>query len=435
MIKRILVMVPNAITENIKKIGGYIFSTTSLLYQISGILNYNNYNVISKNFTIENLSFKEELKYIINNNFNYIYMIVTTNLYNSAKIYSNNIKKYIPNIKIIIFHEMSKEITNEILDNNYADIVAVGEEDYIALDIANNKNLKDINGISYKDDDGNIIHNKYREPVSNLDNLPNAIYGYSTFEKYLYDDIYIFTSRGCPGKCIFCGTRLPQKVCNIRYRNPELIVNEIKELSSKYNINKIKFLDSTFTSNREYIFKLMDYFDKYNLNIQWYCHTRVDYIDKELLYNMKNHGCFGITYGVESTDINIMKFLGKNISVNQIEESVNITKEIGLQIKLHFMIGSPGETIKSVMDNINLCKKLNPELANFHITTPKPGLPLYEYCEKNNLLLTKDWDMYSFQNQIIHLNNIKDYKIEKLRKISYEMVNNGYTNNYSIFKF
>jgi radical SAM superfamily enzyme YgiQ (UPF0313 family) len=96
------------------------------------------------------------------------------------------------------------------------------------------------------------------------------------------------------------------------------------------------------------------------------------------------------------------------------------------------MIGNPGETYKSIMDNINFCKKISPEAAFFSISTPTPGTPLYKYCEDNNLLLTTDYDMYTFENQIIKLDNIPDYYIEKLLQIAKISINNGYTNKYGL---
>jgi radical SAM superfamily enzyme YgiQ (UPF0313 family) len=179
----------------------------------------------------------------------------------------------------------------------------------------------------------------------------------------------------------------------------------------------------------------MDAFDKYKINIKWHCFSRVDTIDEELLQSMYNHGCYGIVYGGESIDKNILNFINKNITPEQVEYAVKLSKKIGIRTKLHYMIGNPGETMKSAISSAIFCRSLKPNAVEFNISTPVPGTPLYDYCVENDLLLTKDWNKYTFNHQIIKLEKILDYKIEVIRKKVYQLVNdNGFTNNIN-YKF
>jgi radical SAM superfamily enzyme YgiQ (UPF0313 family) len=413
-----LLTVVNGVTERTKDLGWNIFSFAAPMNQIASLLNYNKYPVIIDNFTLKNNTFNENIKDIVNEKYNYIGLFFNIDLYKSSLVYSKEIKKHLPNTKIIMFYRLSDEITNDMLSKSYVDIAVVDEEDYALLDIVSGKDLKDIKGISYKDENNNIIHNEPRITEDNLDFLPEASYGYEVTPKDIYKNTYLLTDRGCFGKCIFCCEKYPKKECKVKYRNPELVGSEIRHLIDRYNIPRINFYNCTFTTNKKYVYALMDAFDKYDIKIDWSCQTRVDVVDYDLLKCMKDHKCDSIAYGVEATDPNIMKFINKGITLDQVNNAVSYMKKADLYTKLHFILGFPGETIETIINSINFCKKINPEAFGFYIATPMPGTALYDYCVENDLLLTKDWDRYTSRLQIIKLENIQDYKIEKYQKLT-----------------
>jgi magnesium-protoporphyrin IX monomethyl ester (oxidative) cyclase len=153
-------------------------------------------------------------------------------------------------------------------------------------------------------------------------------------------------------------------------------------------------------------------------------------VDEELLQSMYNHGCYGIIYGAESVDQNILNFMNKGITVDQIENAINISRKANIKVMLNFIFGMPGETISNIKNTIEFAKNIKPESIGFQIATPIPGTKLYDYCVENDLLLTKDWDLYNLTNQIIKLDNIKNGQIEHYRSLALSLLmNNNYTNN------
>lgn len=93
---------------------------------------------------------------------------------------------------------------------------------------------------------------------------------------------------------------------------------------------------------------------------------------------MKQAGCHAIAYGIESASQSILDSLHKDITLEQIEEAVCITREVGLQTVGYFMIGSPGESPETIRKTIQFAKKLKLDFDQFAITTPFPGTKLYE---------------------------------------------------------
>jgi radical SAM superfamily enzyme YgiQ (UPF0313 family) len=167
----------------------------------------------------------------------------------------------------------------------------------------------------------------------------------------------------------------------------------------------------------------MEYFDKYNINIKWCCQSWPNMINDKIINNMYNHGCYGITIGLDFFNENILNIFDILPNKKQIEESILICRNNNMKISLKIMIGNPGETIKSLTETFNFCKGLNPDIAFINLSTPIPGTPLYKYCEDNNLLLHKNYNLYTYDNQIVKLKNIPDYQIEKMKKMFCDIIN------------
>nr|AAU84242.1 methyltransferase Fe-S oxidoreductase [uncultured archaeon GZfos3D4] len=90
------------------------------------------------------------------------------------------------------------------------------------------------------------------------------------------------------------------------------------------------------------------------------------------------------------------------------------TKEVGLNTLASFIIGVPGEILKTIKETIKFAKRLNPTYAQFTLCTPFPGTRLFELAKDKGLLITKDWRRYTTVEPIM---NIPGISTEQLRKL------------------
>ena len=104
--------------------------------------------------------------------------------------------------------------------------------------ILEGKNPKKIDGIAYRDNEGEVIKNSARDYIENPSDIPIPAYDLLDIERYFkspkrtsQSPVYIskrllpiLTSRGCPFKCIFCHDTLGK---TFRSRTPEDIIEEI----------------------------------------------------------------------------------------------------------------------------------------------------------------------------------------------------------------
>ena len=111
---------------------------------------------------------------------------------------------------------------------------------------------------------------------------------------------------------------------------------------------------------------------------------------------MKKAGCYAVAYGIESADQRILNQLQKNITPEQVEEAVRLTKEQGIESIGYFILGSPGDTTETIRKTIDFAKKLRLDYAQFAITTPYPGTKLYQlYLDCG---YTGNWDQFIYHD-------------------------------------
>lgn len=246
------------------------------------------------------------------------------------------------------------------------------------------RRFQDVPGLIYKDN-GKIIMNPYGEdpdfndypnPARHL--LPNDLYAEFTTERKNFT--VMVTSKGCPHECLFC------EAGHTRYnpRSPEIVLKEIEECYSRYNIREIDFFDYDFCIDRRRIEEICNGIIKKRWDVTWACRTRVDYVDETLLRLMKAAGCARIYFGIESGVQEILDGLNKGIHLRQIRDAIETTRSIGIKALGFFLVGSPGETQETFQKTVKFAKSLKLDYVQFSKLTAKPLTPYWRQMVKND---------------------------------------------------
>src|SRR3989338_3199272 len=253
---------------------------------------------------IENLDAQaEELNYdklekeIIKKNPDIIGMTAMTftiiDIIKTAKI----VKKINPNIKIILGGPHVIIYPEETMGIKEIDFLILGEGEMVInslLDNINNlESLEKIPGLVFRKN-GKTINTGRAEFIQNLDNLCFPARELTFYNKYFwalspYKPITtMFTSRGCPYKCLFCDR--PQLGKNFRARSAKNVIDEM-EICEKMGIKEIFLYDDTFGADRQRVLEICSEKIKRGLKIVWDIRTRVNTVDEEILKNLKKAGC------------------------------------------------------------------------------------------------------------------------------------------------
>jgi len=290
-------------------------------------------------------------------------------------------------------------VPDDTLDRGF-DIVARGEYDYTIRDIAAGKNLEEIEGISFKKG-RKSIHNKNRELIKNLDELPFPAREFLPNEKYysaLYKNPFTFVlaGRGCPHQCIYCAGPQLMSGRAYRFRSPANVVAELLHIKENFKLKSVLFNDDTLNVNKKHVLELCDLIVKEKANLPWAAYSRVDSVDPEIAAAMRKAGCFLVKIGFESgcDELLLSMKKGARATTGQAIKAAKCFKDAGIQVHGTFVFGMPGETVETIKRTIEFAKRLDIDFVQFSVAQPYPGTEFYDYLKKNGLMRFREWSDY-----------------------------------------
>lgn len=265
----------------------------------------------------------------------------------------------------------------------------------------NAASLPGIRGLAYRDN-GVIRLSGDRDFIADINTLPLPARHLLPLSRYqaLGFPISMITSRGCPYQCIFCqGRRMVGS--KIRQRRAAAVVDEIENILS-YGIERINIADDLFVSDKEKVRDVCGEIRRRGLKFAWSAFARVNTVDRETLQIMKDTGCDGISFGVESGNQAMLDRIKKKITLDQVRRAVGFCKDVGLVVHCSFIVGLPGETPDTLQDSEAFAESLEDVYYGYHLLAPFPGTTVREKVSDYDLeILTDDWTQYDANRAIV----------------------------------
>jgi radical SAM superfamily enzyme YgiQ (UPF0313 family) len=311
------------------------------------------------------------------------------------------IKEISPDIKVILGGPHTIIYPEETMGIADIDFLVLGEGEKVIKELLENCDspgrLKEIKGIVFREN-GKIVNTGIAPPVKDLDELPFPARHLTPYRKYFSvvspraPVTTMFTSRGCPYRCLFCDR--PNFGKSFRARSAENVVNEM-ERCREMKIKEVFIYDDTFGVDRQRVMDVCSGIKKRKLDIAWDIRTRVDMVDEEVLRALKESNCRRIHYGVEAGTQKILNVLRKGITLEGAEKAFKGTKKFNIQTVGYFMIGSPCETKEDILKTIKFMKRLNPDYVHAAITTPFPATDLYKMALEEGIIGYDVWKKFA----------------------------------------
>lgn len=244
-----------------------------------------------------------------------------------------------------------------------------------------------------------IQKNPPRPYLQDLDNLPfpdreiwREWIDESSLARYA-----VMLGRGCPFECTYCCNHALKKLSTgtyTRYRSPDNIINEIKELVEKFSVKKEIYLEvETIGMKKDWTLELCRKLEDFNRTLEqplsFGANIRVmPNLDLRTIFEAFRKANFRfINIGLESGSEKVRRdILNRNYSNKDITNAVKLAREYGLQVSLLNMVGFPGETPDDFEETIEMNRKCLPDWTTVSIFYPYPGTNLYSLCKKQGLL-------------------------------------------------
>jgi len=336
----------------------------------------------------------------------------TTPFYHICVELGNELKKELPSVPIAIGGPHITVLREKVFEPCF-DYAFIGEGDNSWPDFLkkyeNKEDISQVKGIIYRDNNeikftgmALPVHDVNSIPIPSRHLLKSELYNLGTIQG-IKKFTTIMTMRGCPFNCIFCSTKVFGK--DTRKKDPELVIEEMKECIEKYGTEHFMFLDDTLTLSREHTMKICDLIIKENLGITWEGSTRSNLVDEELIAKMAEAGLIRLSFGLESVDETIRITMKKLVPLESYETANKLTNKYNIETLNSCMIGLPGETEETVRKTLAFLRKSKEiKQANISIAVPYPGTELFEMAkkgEKGLKLMTEDFSQYRRYNAAV----------------------------------
>jgi radical SAM superfamily enzyme YgiQ (UPF0313 family) len=320
-----------------------------------------------------------------------------------------------------------KSFAAEVLrETDSLDIYAI-DEPLVTIPLAlnaleHNEGLKEAKGLAFNENDRIVLTDPFKDKFD-FDAVPMPAYDLlPPLDTYFLRGVRstpfttIQTSKGCPFRCTYC----PVSGTRWNPRSADTVLEEIRHVRSVYNVRTVMFFDETFTLDRGRAVDICQGMIDDDLDIAWYCNTRADRIDFELLKLMKRAGCQGLSLGVESGSQEILTNARKGTTIEQNEKAIAAAKAARIKTYCSFMFGLPGEDRSTAQETIDFVKRTLPNGAQFNVVVPYPGTPLFNMAvEKKWIGKDVDWARLYQHVSTMRTDELSTEELEHTRKKAY----------------
>ena len=170
----------------------------------------------------------------------------------------------------------------------------------------------------------------------------------------------IETKRGCPNKCIYCVDPVG-KGRRVRLRSPRSVADEMESLLAM-GIDHLHLCDSEFNIPDQHARDVCQELAERGLGerLRWYTYATPAGFSQELAALMRRAGCVGINFGVDSGCDRVLRSLGRDFSVKDLEITADACHRESIISMYDLLLGGPGETRQTLKETVETMKRISP---------------------------------------------------------------------------
>jgi radical SAM superfamily enzyme YgiQ (UPF0313 family) len=303
----------------------------------------------------------------------------------------------------------------EMIEREGVDGLCIGEGEYATLDLMNALG-RNGEGVTLIDPaipnwwfklKGEVVRNPLRPLLTGeeLDALPfsdrNLLYAAHQQSRRTKIKPFI-TGRGCPYDCAFCFNKAYSDLYGgqgrrFRRRSVDNVIRELKEVTSRYDVRFVLFMDDTFILQDEW---LKEFMGRYKAEIRqdgrslpFWCQVRANLVNDEKMALFKDAGCVSVSFGLEAGNDRLRNaVLNRNMSREQILDAAETLRRHGITFMTNNMLGLPTGTLENDFETLALNAECRPAYANVFLFQPYPKTALGEWAYEHG------WMMGSFDD-------------------------------------
>ncbi len=337
-----------------------------------------------------------------------------------------------PGLRVLLVGRHVSALPQETMALSPAiEAIAVREYEYTVRDwlaaLGCGADMSSVDGLVWRSSTSEIVVNKPRDPIANLDelpfvteiykrflNVPDYFYGHSLWPLAVFD-----TSRGCPYHCAFCVYPQTFSGHTMRYRSKENVADEFEYVARELpQVKTIMLEDDTFIVNKPRTMELARELIRRGNRLPFDANCRADIgADHELLSTLHTAGARLFCVGFESGDPEVIRGMRKTNNPNgasnyheNAKQFVRSCQKAGIMVHGCFMVGNLNETHESMEKTLGFAKQLRPDTAQFFPIMVYPGTEAYREAKSRGYIQIEDWSAWvtkeGLHNSVVNLPGI-----------------------------
>ena len=240
----------------------------------------------------------------------------------------------------------------------------------------------------------------------------------------------------CKSKCYYCDFKSFANIENKQKSYIDCLVKEIKSkdwdvINKEYNITTVyigggtpSYIECAEIKRIIDTIKGLTKIDEAEITIE----VNPGTADEEKLKTYKEIGVNRLSIGLQSTNNELLKQIGRIHTFEQFIKTYKLATEVGFNnINVDLMLGLPNQTIDDLKQSIEEVMKLNPNHISVYSLILEEGTKLYELVENNKLQLPDEElerQMYWYVKNKLELQGYNHYEISNFSKIGKESKHN-----------
>ncbi|PYV20021.1 MAG: hypothetical protein DMG07_00410 [Acidobacteria bacterium] len=299
------------------------------------------------------------------------------------------LRRLAPDTHIIFGGQHPTIMPEQVMKKECIDSICIGEGEDVWSEFLDRMAVRaDLDGVAglWFRRGGRVVRNLPRNDYVDVDAVPMPAYHLLDIERYFDIDfvrfptvdrraLQIFTSRGCPYRCIYCHDLFGKR---FRGRRPELVWEEIRFLYDTYGVREFMIEDDIFNMDLDRAKRICDLViaSGLRLGFQFGNGVRLERFDEELVRKLAEAGTHHMAIAVESANDRIQKLIKKHLKLDRFNEVLSWARKYRIETLGFFMLGFPGETVEEINQTIRFACRSYFDEALFSIATPYAGTEL-----------------------------------------------------------
>jgi radical SAM superfamily enzyme YgiQ (UPF0313 family) len=257
--------------------------------------------------------------------------------------------------------------------------------------------MEDVQGISYRAEDGTIRRNAARTYIKDLDAQPFPDRAAIDIPRYVQvwrdhhgtGSVSLITARGCPYTCQWCSHSVYGHTH--RRRTPQNVADEVEQILATYKPEIVWYADDVFTIHYRWLFSYADELKRRGIKAPFETISREDRLNEDVVRTLAEMGCYRLWVGAESGSQRVLDAMQRRTDAERMRTMIKLLQKYGIEAGTFIMLGYDGEQVTDIEETVAHLKAALPDKLLTTVAYPIKGTPYYQQVA-DRVIPLKAWN-------------------------------------------